>query len=91
MVEVRGNHALYAGAMVFLEVGRIKFDLLIEDVAKNKTTLAGQAHAPTHATCADETLGLDCRVMLAANTGSLTVEVEYITGTDSQVYVLVVA
>ena len=61
-----------------------------EDVVESKTALAGRAHAATHATHADEPLWLHRGATLAANTGTLTIEIECVTGTGGRVYVLVV-
>ena len=58
-----------------------------EDVVKGKTTLAGW----THAAHTDESMRLHRRAALASSTGSLTVEIERITGTGGRGHVLVVA
>jgi hypothetical protein len=61
-----------------------------EDVVEGKTALAGLPHATAHATHADEPLRLHRRAALTANSGSLTVEVERVTGTGGGCHILVV-
>jgi len=55
---------------------------MAEDAVKDKTALARWMHATTHAAHTDEPLRLYCRAALASSAGSLTVEVEPITGTS---------
>ena len=63
-----------------------------EDVVKSETALARRAHAATHAAHTNEPLGLHRRTTLAADIGgTLTTEVERVTGTSSRGHVLVVA
>ena len=61
-----------------------------KDVVESKATLAGRAHATTHAAHTDESLRLHRRATLGANGGSLTIEVERVTRTGGRSHVLVV-
>ena len=62
-----------------------------EDVVEGETALSRWAHAAAHAAHADEPLRLHRRATLAANSGSLTIEVEGVTGASRRGHVLVVA
>lgn len=61
-----------------------------KDMVESETALSGWAHATAHAAHADESLRLHRRATLAANSGSLTTEVERVTRAGSGSHVLVV-
>ena len=62
-----------------------------ENVVEGKTTLAGWAHAASHAAHTNEPLRLHRRATLATNGGSLTTKVEGVTRAGGGGHVLVVA
>ena len=69
----------------------LKFTLeAAEDVVESETTLAGRAHASAHAAHSDKPLRLHRGTTLATDGGTLTIEIERVTGTGGRGHVLVV-